>query len=158
MEVWMTMILKVLELGDDLEKLVDDINSALWDEANEMPKYDVESLHAYLERADTLFLTCYRVESDQSTLLGMASSRIEIKPYDHELWLYVDEVDVCSDQRQKGAGKAIMSKLIEIAKDKGCEEVWLGTEVDNLPANALYRLLDPDDVANVVGYTFETDE
>ena len=88
----------------------------------------------------------------------MASSRIEIKPYDQELWLYVDEVDVCSDQRQKGAGKAIMSKLIEIAKDKGCEEVWLGTEVDNLPANALYRLLDPDDVANVVGYTFETDE
>jgi ribosomal protein S18 acetylase RimI-like enzyme len=83
---------------------------------------------------------------------------MEIKPYDKERWLYVDEVDVCSEQRKKGAGKAIMRKLIEIAEDTGCDEVWLGTEVDNQPANALYRSLDPDEVEQFIGYTYETDE
>ena len=81
-----------------------------------------------------------------------------MKPYEYALWLYVDEVDVCADQRQRGAGKALMTKLLEIAEASGCEEVWLGTEADNQPANALYRALNPDDVAAVVGYTFETDE
>ena len=80
-----------------------------------------------------------------------------MKPYDHELWLYVDEVDVCADQRQKGAGKAIMNKLLDIAEDEECEEVWLGTEVDNVAANALYRSIDPDDIEQFVGYTWETD-
>ena len=90
--------------------------------------------------------------------MGMASGRFEIKPYGQERWLYVDEVDVCADQRQKGAGKAIMQRLIELAEQAGCEELWLGTEVDNAAANALYRSLQPDDVSQVVGYTFETDE
>ncbi len=89
--------------------------------------------------------------------LGIASARLEIKPYDKMRWLYVDEVDVCADQRKKGAGKAIMRKLIEIARDTGCEEVWLGTEVDNQAVNALYRSLDPDDVAQVIGYAYKMD-
>jgi len=38
-----------------------------------------------------------------------------------------------------------MKKLIEIATLKGCEEVWLGAEVENIPANALYRSMEPDE-------------
>jgi ribosomal protein S18 acetylase RimI-like enzyme len=70
----------------------------------------------------------------------------------------VDEVDVCSNQRRKGAGKAIMQKLIEIAYEKGCEEVWLGAEAQNMVANALYLSLKPDEVSQVIGYTFDTNE
>ena len=143
---------------DDLSKIVDEINHASWDSANEMSVYDVESLSAYLERQDTLFITCYELSSDQPTLLGIASARIEIKPYGKELWLYVDEVDVCSDQRRKGVGKAIMHKLIEIAYEKGCAEVWLGAEAANMAANALYRSLKPDTVSQVVGYSFEMND
>ena len=145
---------KRITLADDLVRLVDDINQASWDEANEISTYDEHSLKVYLERQDTLFVACY----EEEVLMGMASCRIEIKPYGEELWLYVDEVDVCADQRQKGAGKSIMKKLIAIAEAEGCEEVWLGTEVDNTPANALYKSLKPDDIAAVVGYTFETDD
>jgi ribosomal protein S18 acetylase RimI-like enzyme len=148
----------IITPSDDLSKLVHEINHALWDSANEMSVYDVESLSTYLERQDTLFVTCHDIASDPPTLLGIASSRIEIKPYGKELWLYVDEVDVCSDQRRKGAGKAMMQKLIEIANEKGCEEVWLGAEVENMAANALYRSLKPATVSRVVGYTFEINE
>lgn len=51
-----------------------------------------------------------------------------------------------------------MQTLIEIAEREGCEEVWLGAEVKNAPANALYRSLDPDEVTQVIGYTYETNE
>ena len=148
----------IITLSDNLQKIVNEINNASWDGANEMSLYDVESLSAYLERQDTLFVACHDASSNPPKLLGIASSRVEIKPCRKELWLYVDEVDVCSDQRLKGAGKAIMRKLIEIAHEKGCEEVWLGTEVENAAANALYLSLKPDEVAQVVGYTFETNE
>jgi len=148
----------IITPSDDLSKIVHEINHALWDSTNEMSVYDAESLSTYLEREDTLFITCHDISSDPPRLLGIASSRIEIKPYGKELWLYVDEVDVCSDQRRKGAGKAMMQKLIEIANEKGCEEVWLGAEVENMAANALYRSLKPATVSRVVGYTFEINE
>lgn len=146
---------RVLTLVDNLQQIVDEINQASWDHANEMCAYDVVSLSAYLERQDTLFVSCHDVTADRRTLLGMASARVELKPYGSKRWLYVDEVDVCADQRRRGAGKAIMRKLIELADEAGCEEVWLATEVDNHAANALYLSLGPDDVTQVIGYTYE---
>lgn len=149
------MAVVVVTLADDLEMLVQEINRANWDSANDIPEYDAASLSTYIARQDTLFVACRDAGESASTLLGIASARFEVKPYSQKSWLYVDEVDVCVDQRRRGAGKAMMRKLIEIAKESGCEEVWLGTEVDNGPANALYRALDPDDVTQVLGYTYE---
>jgi len=152
------MHISIVGLDDDLARLVEEINQAQWDEPSEMSTYDVASLTAYLQRQDTLFVTCYEATATARILLGFASGRIELKPYNNEKWLYVDEVDVCADQRMRGAGSAIMTKLLEIATAANCEELWLGTEVDNIAANALYKSLDPDDIENFVGYTYETDE
>lgn len=93
-------------------------------------------------------------------LFVFASSRFEIKPYCNERWFYEDEVDVCSDQRQKDASTAIMHKLIELAGDTGfgCKEVWAGTNENNIAANALYRSLNPDDISGVIGYRYALDE
>ncbi|GJM12214.1 MAG: hypothetical protein DHS20C12_06170 [Pseudohongiella sp.] len=152
------MKVRRITLDDDLLSLVDEINCASWDEANEMCEYDIEGLEAYLERQDTIFVACHGHSEAGPVLLGIASSRLEIKPYAKELWLYVDEVDVCANQRKKGVGKLIMQMLIEIAGNEGCEEVWLGTEVENAAANALYKSLAPDDVSAVIGYTYEIDD
>jgi ribosomal protein S18 acetylase RimI-like enzyme len=153
-------VMEVIEITttDDLETLVSQINQATWDEANDVSEYEADALLVYLKRQDTIFVVCRDNSADNSIFMGMASCRIEYKPYDNERWLYVDEVDVCADQRQKGAGKLIMQKLIEIAEKSGCDELWLATEKDNFPANALYRSLDPDDISDVVGYTYETDD
>lgn len=144
----------VVTVVDNLQQLVDEINQAAWDHSNAMSEYDVVTLSAYLERQDTLFVTCHDVTGGGRTLLGMASARMELKPYGYERWLYVDEVDVCADQRRQGAGKAIMRKLIELAREVGCEEVWLGAEMDNHAANALYQSLNPAAVTQVIGYTY----
>lgn len=149
------IVASIVTSADDLGRLVEEINSASWDEANEMTEFDADALSEYLDRQDTIFVACHELRDEERILLGIASSRVEMKPYGRERWLYVDEVDVCADQRRKGAGKAIMSRLLEIAAEAGCEELWLGTEPDNRSANALYRSLDPDDVAQFVGYTFE---
>ena len=141
--------------SDDIDELVYDINQTRWDDANEMGIYASEPLRAYLEKQDTIFVTCYEVQRDSQTLLGFASARLEMKPYDFEHWLYVDELDVGVDHRRKGAGKQIMSFLISLAKSEGCDEVWLGTEVDNIPARGLYRSLQPTEEEEFVGYTFE---
>ena len=146
-----------ISINDELDAIVADINRASWDEANEISTYDVDSLKAYLKREDTIFITCYETSVDGAVLLGMASSRLELKPYKKTRWLYVDEVDVCADHRKKGAGKKMMQALLDIAQSRGCEELWLGTEVDNVAANALYQSLEPDDVLTFNGYTYETD-
>lgn len=149
------IIVEAVSQGDDLGRLVDEINAASWDPANDMAEYGVEALWEYLGRQDTIFVACHEVTQGQRLLLGIASARLETKPYGGERWLYVDEVDVCADRRRRGAGTAIMKKLVEMAEAESCAEVWLGTEADNQAANALYRALGPDDVASVVGYTFE---
>ncbi len=144
----------LVTLTDDLARLVAEINQAAWDSGNEMSVYDVPALSTYLARPDTRFVTCHDVDEAGRTLLGIASARVEPKPYEHERWLYVGEVDVCADQRRRGAGRAMMRTLIDLARDAGCEEIWLGAERDNHAANALYRALDPDEVAEVIGYTY----
>jgi len=150
-----TFHISIVSLDEDLTSIVNDINQASWDDANELTSYDVPSLAAYLQRQDTLFVTCYEHPANDRALLGIASARFELKPYAREKWLYVDELDVCVNHRKKGVGKTIMRTLLEIAKDTNCVEVWLGTEVDNIPANALYNSIDPDDVEQFIGYTFE---
>jgi aminoglycoside 6'-N-acetyltransferase I len=84
----------------------------------------------------------------------MASAFVLHKP-DGDTWLYVDEVDVCADKQQKGVGKAIMLFLFEYGKDNHCDEVWLGTEKDNVAANALYKSLQPAEIENFVGYLYK---
>lgn len=148
------LAVSVVSPDEDLQQLVREINEASWDAANEMVAYDVAALSAYLRRQDTLFVACHEIGEAGRTLLGIASARLQSKPYGEEPWLYVDEVDVCADQRRRGAGKAMMHLLIERAHAAGCEEVWLGTEVDNDAANALYRSLNPGEVAQFIGYTF----
>ena len=149
------IIAEVVSEDDNLRQLVNDINSASWDKDNEMSEYDAEALSEYLNHQDTVFLTCHEVSDGDRTLLGIASSRLEIRPYGRKRWLYIDEVDVCADQRRRGAARSMMKKLLEIAEKAECEEVWLGTELNNLAAKALYRSLNPDEVAQFVGYTYE---
>jgi len=114
----MAFEVSIVSPHDNLERIVDDINTASWDEANEITAYDVQSLTTYLKHQDTLFIVCYDNTPTIRVLMG----------------------------------------LLELADEADCEEVWLGTEVDNVAANALYSSLKPDDVETFIGYTYEMDE
>ena len=51
-----------------------------------------------------------------------------------------------------------MRKLIEIADENDCDEVWLGAEAENSLANSFYESLEPDSIDAVIGYTFEIED
>ncbi len=149
------IVTKTITADSNLQQLVDEINAASWDTANEMHPFDIISLQTYLRHDGTVFVACHELVDRTRTLLGIASARLEVKPYASGRWLYVDEIDVCANQRRKGAGRAMMKELLAIARQAGCAQVWLATEPDNEAANALYCSLDPHDVEQVVGYTYD---
>lgn len=67
-------------------------------------------------------------------------------------YIWVDEVDVSQSHRRQGVAKAMLQEIFKYAKERGAEEVWLGTEDDNEAALALYRGLNPTDTEH--GPTF----
>jgi ribosomal protein S18 acetylase RimI-like enzyme len=146
-------VLTVKRIGeqDDLAGLVADINGAHWDDANDMGAYQVTDLAAYLRRTDTAFFACYQ----GARFLGMGSGRLEMKPYDRARWFYLDELDVVVNGRRQGAGSALLEAFLAHAEALGCEELWLGTELQNDAARALYDAAGPQERASFLGYTFK---
>lgn len=71
-------------------------------------------------------------------VIGKATAMVHHRP-DQEDELYIDEIDVIPDLRRNGIAKLILKKLLEMADEWGCEECWLGTEKDNIPARELYE-------------------
>ena len=53
--------------------------------------------------------------------------------------LYVDEVGTATAYLRQGIATAMLTELFAWARELGCVEAWLGTEIDNDAANALYR-------------------
>lgn len=153
----MELSVRFLSAEDELEAVVNQINSAEWDEDNDIGLYSAEALRYYLQRQDNLFAVCYLAQESSSVLAGIASARVQSRPYDRERWLYIDEVDAAANLRGRGVGTALMKLLLDFADENDLDEAWLGTETDNDAANALYRSLDPDQVERFVGYTFELD-
>ena len=143
--------IKKISAKDDLNKIVSDIQKATWVTASEIvpEEYSVESLKEFLFKTESIFVVAYRDE----LFAGMASAKILNKP-NGEVWLYIGEVDVCENHQKRGVGKAIMNYLFSIAQESDMDEVWLGTEVENTPANALYKSLKPSEIQLFVGYTY----
>lgn len=55
--------------------------------------------------------------------------------------MFVNEVDTRESHQRRGLARALMERMLEIGRARGCDGIWLATEADNLPAQALYRAL-----------------
>jgi ribosomal protein S18 acetylase RimI-like enzyme len=54
-----------------------------------------------------------------------------------EMFLY--ELSVAAAHRNRGVGRALVDALAELARERGCYGMWVGTEPDNDAALATYR-------------------
>ena len=54
-----------------------------------------------------------------------------------EMFLY--ELSVHRDHRNRGVGRRLVRALADLARDRGCYGMWVGTEPDNAAALATYR-------------------
>lgn len=123
----MTFLLRRAGPGDELifDRTADDV----FDEA-----IDTERLRAYLAEPGHMML----VALDDGEVVGQCAAVIHRHP-DKETELYIDEVGVATTHLRQGIATAMVRAMFEWGREMGCREAWLGTELDNLEANGLYR-------------------
>jgi aminoglycoside 6'-N-acetyltransferase I len=95
---------------------------------------DPARLAAYLSEPGHLMVLAFAGEQ----VVGQCTGVIHRHP-DKPTELYVDEVGTASTHRRQGIARAMLAELFAWGRELGCEEAWLGTELDNDAANALYR-------------------
>ncbi len=81
-------------------------------------------------------------------VIGFASGTALMHP-DKPTSFFINEVSVHEDFQRQGIATRLMERIIAVARNRGCEGIWLGTERDNIPARALYRKLDGQEFEGV---------
>lgn len=78
------------------------------------------------------------VARQNGLVVGMLMAVIHDHP-DKPTELFLDEIGTGDDWRRQGIARALVRKLFKRADAEGIEEIWLGTETDNVPARGLYE-------------------
>jgi aminoglycoside 6'-N-acetyltransferase I len=107
-------------------------------------------LHEYLRQPGHLMVLA--LEGD--LVVGQCAAVIHRHP-DKATELYVDEVGTASTHRRQGIARAMMDEMFRWGRELGCVEAWLGTELDNVAANGLYRRYRPSEDEAMQYYLFE---
>lgn len=74
----------------------------------------------------------------ESEMIGQVAAVIHRHP-DKPTELYIDEVGVTPAWQRRGVARLMLEAMFAQGKALGCEEAWVGTEPDNLPARRLYE-------------------
>lgn len=111
---------------------------------------DEGRLRAYLRAPGHMMVVAVEGE----LVVGQCAGVIHLHP-DKPTELYVDEVGTASTHRRQGVARAMLDELFRWGRELGCEEAWLGTELDNDPANALYRGYRPVEDEAIQYYLFD---
>lgn len=122
----MTWTLRLLRAGD--EAVLDRVAEDVFDEP-----LRPDRLRAHLAEPSHLLL----VALDGALVVGQCAAVIHRHP-DKATELYVDEVGVSPGWQNRGIGRAMMERMLDEGRARGCAEAWVGTETDNDAANALY--------------------
>ncbi len=78
------------------------------------------------------------VAIEKNIVIGFASAVMYVHPDKPRPELWINEVGVAPESRTRGIGKAIMNRLLNLARDLGCAEAWVLTESTNEAAKRLY--------------------
>ena len=86
-------------------------------------------------------------------VIGQVAAVVHRHP-DKPTELYIDEVGVAPAFQRRGIARRMLDAMFAWGRELGCEEAWVGTEPDNLPARALYEFGDAEAEAFVM-YVYE---
>ncbi|UXN74447.1 GNAT family N-acetyltransferase [Devosia sp. A8/3-2] len=99
-----------------------------------------DRLAAYLAAPGHLMVLAF----DGDSVVGQCVGVVHHHP-DKVTELYVDEVGTGSAYLRQGIASAMLTELFARARELGCKEARLGTELDNDAANGLYRRFGADE-------------
>ena len=109
--------------------LLDRVAEDVFDE-----RIDLGRLAAYL--ADPSHLMMLAVSNGE--VIGQARGVVHRHP-DEPTELYIDNLGVTPTRKREGVATRLLDDLVAWARSLGCEQAWVGTEVDNEAARALYQ-------------------
>lgn len=75
--------------------------------------------------------------ADDGTAIGMISG-VETTHPDKGTEMFLYELEVAERARRAGIGTALVQALADLARERGCYGMWVGTEHDNAAARATY--------------------
>lgn len=91
-------------------------------------------------------LTAYLAEPGHHLMVAIAGGEVVAQVAavahrhpDKPTELYIDEVGVTPTLHRRGIAREMLDRMFAFGRSIGCEEAWLGTELDNLPARRLYE-------------------
>ena len=116
-------------LGPNDAKLLGHIAEDVFD-----ARVDAIRLAAYLSEPGHHMI----VAMHEGLVVGQTAAVVHRHP-DKPTELYIDEVGVAEGYRRQGIARQMLELMLAHGKAIGCEEAWVGTEPDNLPARGLYE-------------------
>lgn len=87
-------------------------------------------------------------------MVAMATGTVLLHP-DKPPCMFVNEVGVREEYRQRGIATLVLEQFLEVARARGCEGIWLGTEGDNGSARALYLKVGGRETKGLVIYDWD---
>lgn len=139
------MSITIRRIGPGDAALLGDVAAGVFDEPI-VP----ERLARYLASDGHLMVLAF----DGGKVVGQCVGVIHRHP-DKPTELYVDEVGTADAWLRRGIATAMMAELFAWGRELGCEEAWLGTELDNEAANGLYRKHNPAEDETFQYYLFK---
>jgi aminoglycoside 6'-N-acetyltransferase I len=76
---------------------------------------------------------------DRGVVVGFASAVHYVHPDKSSPEMWINEVGVATTHRGRGVAKAILQRLLDLARAIGCVEAWVLTERTNEAALRLYK-------------------
>jgi aminoglycoside 6'-N-acetyltransferase I len=123
------MMTEIVRIGPAQARLLERVADDVFDEA-----IDPARVAAYLAEPNHLMVLAV----SGGEVIGQARGMVHRHP-DLPTELYIDNLGVAEDRRREGIATRMLDDLVAWGREQGCEEAWVGTEVDNVPARTLYE-------------------
>jgi ribosomal protein S18 acetylase RimI-like enzyme len=124
------MSVEIRRLGPGDEGLFARIADDVFDHA-----VDRDVLAAYLATPGHHFVIAVADGEVVGQVAAVVHRHADLRPVE----LYVDEVAVAPAYRRQGVARRMLDEMLELGRELGCAEAWVGTEADNVPATAIYE-------------------
>jgi len=130
------MRIEIIRLSAENASLLDHVAEDVFDE-DIVPA----RLAAYLAHETNLMFLAVA----DGLVVGQVAACVHRHP-DQPTELYVDNLGVAEAFRRQGIARRLIESMLDLGRSLGCEEWWVGTEEDNVPARRLYETFGEDAV------------
>ena len=124
-----------------LTALVDLLNHYMTDPMGEAPPLNKLQQLRLVDGLSNHPAALVRFVLYEGKIVGLATCFINFSTFNVKPYLYIHDIVVYADFRNKGIGKALMEKLIEISTEREYCKITLEVREDNFQAQGLYYSL-----------------